>query len=143
MKMKKQLLNLHFGNKAFIFSLDVIIGSIIVASILVVSTFYITKAGEESISKLQTIRTGYDVLALLDYDGTLDTLSVEKIEVELNKLLTINHHMRIKAQCVGQNPIVVETTDIFPKDRFIGTGKRVFVTNTTKYCIADFSIWLK
>lgn len=142
MKMKKQLLNSHFGNKAFIFSLDVIIGIMIVSSIFVASTFYIIKAGDESISKLQTIRTGYDVLALLDYQGTLDSLSVETIEIELNQLITINHHMRTKIKCVGQNPIVVETTNMFPKDQFIGTGKRIFVTNNN-YCIADFSIWLK
>ena len=77
--MKKQLLNSHFGNKAFIFSLDVIIGIMVVASIFVASTFYIIKAGDESISKLQTIRTGYDVLALLDNQGTLNSLSVETI----------------------------------------------------------------
>ena len=141
--MRKRLLNLHFGDKAFVLSLDVIIAIIVVISILVVSTFYITKAGGESVSNLQTIRMGGDVLALLDYDGTLDTLSVEDIEIELNRILPINYHMRIKVKCRGQDPIIVETTAMFPKDRFIGGGKRIFVTNTGKYCAAYFSIWLK
>lgn len=141
--MKKQFWNLHFGNKGFVFSLDIIIAITIVGAMLLVSTFYITKAGGESVSKLETIRIGADVLALLDYGGSLDTLSVDVIEVELNRILPINYHMRIKILCRGDNPIIVETTDIFPKDRFIGVGKRVFVTNTSKYCTADFGIWLK
>ncbi|MAG08759.1 hypothetical protein CMO89_04745 [Candidatus Woesearchaeota archaeon] len=132
-----------FGNKAFIFSLDMIMAIIIVMSILIVSTFYITKASDETVSKLQTIRIGSDVLAVLDYKGVLDTLSVEDIEVELNRILPINHHIRIKVSCNARDPIIVETTDIFPKERFIGTGKRVFVTNTGRSCIADFTIWLK
>ena len=141
--MKNQLLNLHSGNKGFIFSLDTVIAIMVVIIILIVSMFYITKAGDESVSKLQSLRIGSDVLALLDYRGTLDTLSVSDIEVDLNSMLPINYQMRIEANCMGQDPIIVETTDIFPKDRFIGVGKRVFVTNSSKYCIADFRIWLK
>ena len=141
--MKKQSWNLHFGNKAFIFSLDIIIAIIVVMSLLMVSTFYVTKAGGESVSKLETIRIGSDVLALLDYNGTLNSLSVGNIEVELNRILPINYHMRIAANCEGEGSIVVETIDTSPTDRFIGGGKRVFVTNTGKYCIASYSIWLK
>lgn len=141
--MKKQWLNLHFGDKAFVFSLDMVIAVIIVTSLLIVSTFYISKAGGESVSKLQTIRIGADVLALLDNDGTLDTLSVEKMRIELNRILPINYHMRIEASCEGQGPIIVETTDVYPEDRFIGSGKRVFISNSGKYCIATYSIWLK
>ena len=141
--MKKRLLNLRFGNKAFVFSLDAAIAITVVVFILAVSTFYITKSGGESVSKLQTIRIGSDVLAVLDNDGTLGTLSLETIRIELNRILPINYHMRIRANCRNQGPIIAETTDIFPKDRFIGAGKRVFVSNTGKHCIADFSIWLK
>lgn len=141
--MKKQFWNLQFGNKAFIFSLDIIIAIVVVTSILLVSTFYITKAGSESVSKLETIRIGSDVLASLDYDNTLAALSVEKIEVGLNRILPINYHMRIKVNCMGQDPIIVETINTFPDDRFIGAGKRFFVTNTSKYCAADYNIWLK
>ena len=141
-KMKKQSWNLQFGNKAFVFTLDIIIAITIVAVVLSVSTFYITKAGSESVSKLQTIRIGSDVLASLDYDGTLDTTSVENIGIQLNRLLPINYHMKIKVDCISQQPIIVETTDIFPKNRFIGTGKRIFVTNTSEFCIADYKIWL-
>ncbi len=144
MKMRKRFCSLRFGkSKGFIFSLDAIIAIIIVAALLAVSIFYVTKAGGESVSKLQTIRIGADVLALLDYDGTLDTLSVQSIEIGLNTLLPINYHMRIEADCMGQDPIIVETIDVAPQDRFIGGGRRVFVTNTSKYCIADYSIWVK
>ena len=141
--MRKQLLSLRFGNKAFVFSLDGMMAITIVASMLLFSMFYITKAGDESVSKLQTIRIGYDVMAVLDNNGALDGLSVEDIGIELNRVLPINYHMRIQANCKEQDPIIVETTSAVPDNRFIGAGKRVFVTNTSKYCIADFGIWLK
>ena len=143
MKMKRQLWNLRFGNKAFIFSLDVVIAIFVVMSLLVVSTFYVTKAGGESVSKLQTIRLGYDMLALLDYDNSLDTLSAGVIETELNRILPINYHIKIRANCKDRDDVVVETTDAFPNNRFIGSGRRVFISNAGDYCIADFNIWLK
>lgn len=141
--MKKQLLNLRFGNRAFIFSLDIVIAIAVVMSLLMASTFYVSKAGGESVAKLQTIRIGADVLAILDYNGTLNTLDLPKMEVELNNMLPINYHMRIRSSCKGQGPLVVETTDDYPTDRFVGSGKRVFVTNSSQYCIATYSIWLK
>ena len=121
----------------------IIVGIIIVAIILVFSTFYVTKAGDESVSKLHTVRVGSDILALLDNNGAFDSLSAESIAIELNSVLPINYHIRIRVQCDGEEPIIVETTDIFPNDRFIGTGKRVFITNADEYCVAGFSIWLK
>ena len=149
--MKMQLLNLRFGNKAnkclgnkaFVFSLDIIVAVVVVVSILAASTFYVAKAGSESVTNLHTVRVGSDVLALLDHDGILDNLSIENIEINLNRVLPINYQMRTLVNCIGGDQIAVETTDIFPQDRFVGNGKRVFVTNTSKYCIADFSIWLK
>ncbi len=141
--MKNQLLNLQSGKRGFVFSLDVIIAIFVVTSILAASTFYIAKAGEDSVSNLQAIKVGSDIAAVLDYDGTLDTLNVDIIEVELNRVLPINNHMMIRIECSGQDSFVVETTDIYPNDRFIGTGKRVFVTNTGINCIANFEIWLR
>ena len=145
--MRKQFLSLHSGNKAgkkaFIFSLDIIVAVIIVSFVLIVATFYVTKAGGEPVSRLQTTRIGSDVLAMLDHNKTLETLSSGNLEIELNRVLPINYHMRIKVDCIGGEQVIAETTDVFPKDRFIGAGKRVFVTNTSKYCIADYSIWLK
>lgn len=131
------------NKKAFVFSLDVIIAVTVVMSVLIVSMFYITKAGDESISTLQTIRIGSDILAVLDYDGTLDTLSALNIEEKLDVILPINYHMKIKIDCINQDPIIAETTDTLPTNRLIASGKRVFVTNTGEYCIADFNIWLK
>src|SRR3989344_1883983 len=77
-KMRKQFLSLHSGNKAgkkaFIFSLDIIVAVIIVSFVLIVATFYVTKAGGEPASRLQTTRIGSDVLAMLDHNKTLETL---------------------------------------------------------------------
>lgn len=143
MVMKKQFWNLHFGSKAFIFSLDVVIAIVVVMALLVVSTFYVAKAGSESVAKLQMIRVGSDVLALLDHTDSLDSLFVDFIEIDLNTILPANYHMRIKVYCEGEGTLAVETTDTYPSDRFIGVGERVFVTDTYDYCMASYNIWLR
>ncbi|MFH2028665.1 MAG: hypothetical protein ABIJ08_05975, partial [Nanoarchaeota archaeon] len=134
---------LRFGNKGFIFSLDMIIAIGVVMSVLAVAAFYVTKAGDISAPRLQTSRIGSDVLAVLDHSGALDSLAVGTIETELREILPVNHDMIIEVMCEGIDPIIVETTSIFPSDGFIATGKRFFVTQKSEYCIAGYTIWLK
>ncbi|MBW2989815.1 hypothetical protein KY358_05870 [Candidatus Woesearchaeota archaeon] len=141
--MRLQSWNSRFGNKAFIFSLDALIAVIVAVSLLSASSSYISRSRSEPVSELQAIRIGSDVLALMDYSGALDNLDFERMDLELNRLLPINYHMRIEAECMEGGPVTAETTDTFPKDRFIGAGSRIFITNASNYCIADFSIWLK
>ncbi len=142
MKMKKQLWNLKSRNKGFILSFDVVIAVFIVFLILTVATFYATRASEDSLSKLQMVRVGSDILAILDYEGTLATLSSANIEIGLNELLPVNYNMRIEIKGRTFGPMIVETDSETPEDRFIGSGKRVFNKNA-QYYIARYWIWLK
>ncbi len=156
--MKRQFWNLHFGknkirNKGFIFSLDAAIAIVVVMALLIVSTFYVTKAGSESVANLQMIRTGSDILTLLDNNKLLGKLFVsyynnmgmvlDDIEIGLNEVLPTNYHMRIKVKCKDEGTLAIETTGEDPVDKFVGRGKRVFANNEGEACIAEYNIWLK
>lgn len=142
MKMKKQLWNSNSGNKGFILSFDVVIAVFIVLLILTAATFYATRASEDSLSKLQMVRVGSDILAILDYEGTLATLSSPNIETGLNELLPASYHMRVEIKGRTFGPVIVETASEMPSDRFIGSGKRLFNKNA-EYYTARYWIWLK
>lgn len=142
MEMEKRSWSLGLGNKAFIFSFDAMLAVLLVTLLLLVGNFYATKSSEYSLSRLQMIRTGSDILALLDYDGTLQPLSAPTIEVGLNELLPTSYHMRIEIRGKEFGPLVVETSSETPNDRFIGSGKRMFNVNAESY-IARYWIWLK
>lgn len=142
MKIKKQLWNLNSGDKGFILSFDAVMAVFVVLIILIVATFYATRASEDSLSKLQMIRTGNDILAILDYDGTLETKSAATIEEGLNELLPTSYHMMIEIKGKTFGPMIIETASEMPTDRFIGSGKRMFNKNA-EYYIARYWIWLK
>ena len=142
MKMKKRLWSLSSGNKGFVFSFDIMMAVLIVMLILAAATFYATKATEDSLSNLQMTRTGSDILAVMDYDGVLKTLSTSSIEESLNELLPTNYNMRIEIKGKTFGPVIVETTSETPQDRFVGSGKRMFNVNADFY-IARYWIWLK
>ena len=143
MKMRLQFWNCKLENRGFAFSLDVMVGITLVMALLVLSTFYITKAGDESVSRLQMTRVGYDILSVLGKEGKLNRLSLEEIDSGVNRMLPINYDIRVKVECNSGEVILVETDDVFPSDKFVSSGKVVFVTDTEKYCMAGFNIWLK
>lgn len=142
MKMKKQSWSLSLENKGLIFSFDIMVAVLLVVVLLLAGTFYAAKSGEYSLSRLQMIRTGSDILAILDYDGTLKTLSMPTIEAGINELLPTSYHMRIEIKGREYGPLIIETTPEAPKDRFIGSGERVFNKNA-EYYIARYWIWLR
>lgn len=74
MKTKKQSWNLRSGNrKGFILSLDAAIAVMIVFIFIAVSTFYIAKANEETLSRVQVVRAGSDIMNVLDRENVFET----------------------------------------------------------------------
>ncbi|MEK6852340.1 MAG: hypothetical protein AABX59_00525 [Nanoarchaeota archaeon] len=127
--------------KAQIFSIDAAIALFIVAIILTASLFYVIRS-KEILPELQVSRVGYDIVAVLDHEGILQTLDQDKIAVELNKTIPVNYEMRLTL--VGEfEPLEVGSE--LQKERFISSGKRIFVINSTdaKFGIAAFWIWTK
>lgn len=138
--MKKQLWNLHFGNKALIFTIDAVAASIIVITILLVCYLYLFRTSSE-IPSLSLLRTGDDIITILEYDGTIKTLNENTISLELNKILPVQYDMRIKIF-----PENITIGNQIPDDRFVASGRRFFViTNETLASnhYTQFWIWSK
>ena len=129
--------------KAFLFSIDALMAVTVLFLLLIASVYYITKGSEDPLTQPHTIRIGSDILALLDHQGALASLSAENISVELNTLLPVNHEMAVSIECSNKYPLAVETSESVPQNRFIGAGRRVFLAKDLTPCIAGYQIWLK
>ena len=146
MKVKKKFLNLHCGNRGIIFTLDTFIAVIVFVLLLGLSSYYIGLSQGLRDVDLQTIRTGSDILALLDHKNILQTMNVDLIEINRDNVLPDLYDMKIKVDCKdssGSSSGSIETSEEILEDKFIGSGKRVFIKDEDNYCIARFFIWTK
>ncbi len=141
MKMKKPQLILSYGNKGFIFTLDIAIATFLVIAFLAAGGYYISK-GTEPLPRLQMVRTGYDIIAVLDYSGALDSLDRDIINNELIEMLPPNYEMRLEINGTHPSSIIIETSSIPEGKKFVAAGKRFFVSGNY-YETAKFYIWLK
>ena len=140
MIMKKPSWNLHFGNKALIFTIDAVAASMIVITILLVSYLYLFRTSSE-IQNLSLLRTGDDIITVLEYDGTIKTLDENIILSDLNEILPIQYDMQIKIF-----PENITIGNQIPDDRFVASGRRFFVItneNTSSNHFTQFWIWSK
>ena len=142
MIIKKRLCNLKFGNKGIVFTLDITVALLIVITILIVSKFYIFKSVND-LPNIETLRTGYDIVDIMNYDKTLQSLNANQIRNELNTLLPSKYDMLIKTTTNNQN---ISVGNPIPNDRFIGGGKIFSIMtnpNNDTYITTNFWIWLK
>jgi len=141
MKMRKQPWILGYGNKGFIFTLDAAIAVFLVIIISLAANYYAAK-GTEPLSRLQMVRTGYDLIAVLDNSGVLVSLDSALIENSLIEILPVNYEMRLEITGTYPDQIVIETSSIPEGKKFVATGKRFFVSGGY-YETAKFYIWLR
>ena len=134
--MKMRLWNLRYGNKGFVLSLDIAMAVFIVILFLIVANQYVNR-DDNSLSSLQMIRVGSDIMAVLDYKGVLNSLNSGAIKEGKDALLPVNYGMKIKIDCNN-----VDTLEEV-KEKLVGSGERIFVVNGERYCIGRFWIWLK
>jgi len=133
------------NKKAFILSLDVAIGVILVFILLTGSSFFFLRANEDFIPNLQMLRFASDVVTVLDADGTLKTFDNAQIKSGMISLLPENYGMRITINSTYSNNLIIAETDTAPLERrFIISGKRFFYASsgTVVYpSLASFEVW--
>ncbi len=142
----------RFGNKGFILSLDAAVAVFVVFIFLVVASFYVGRANDEPLSKLQMARTGYDLLALMDYESTLVGLNQSEVSADVKTLLPATYHMRVQINGTFLPGILtVESTTEPPGEQLIVGGSRNFViANETSgegtvdyFATANYWMWLR
>ena len=141
---KKASWHFGFGNKAFIFSLDVTI-AVLVSIIVLSAAVYYSSNASDSLPTLQMSRTGSDILIMLYYNGTLNSMG-PAIEENMNDMLPQNYDMRIKITKSDGSPLL-EVGNELPNNKMLVSGKRIFTkTSGNKidyYAVAQYWIWLK
>ena len=128
--------------KAFLFSIDALSAVTVLFLFFIAGVFYVAKANEDPLPELHTIRVCADVTALLDYQGTLASLSQENISISMRTLLPVQYEMALKLDCSGKDPLTIETSEEAPINGFIVSGRRVFLAQGLVPCIAEYQIWL-
>lgn len=138
------------NKKAFVFTLDAFLSIIVTMLLIGAANSYILK-NDDATPNLQTSKTGYDIVALLDNKNTLQTLNSATVESELSNVLPNKYQMRINVtwqsiELSSKNSFVVGSE--IPEKKFVASGKRFFVVynsygNTTNYGIAKYWVWLK
>ena len=141
--MKKLFYGLRYGSKGFVFTLDIALAVFILMGFLVVSAFYISRTNEESLSHIQMERTGSDILAVMVYNGALESLSVDTMKTSLNMLLPPNYHARIKITGEAlSGPLMAETSLLPSQNEFIVASEHAFLKEGRFYK-AKIYMWLK
>ena len=125
-------------NKGQIFTIDAFIGAFIAGLIILIVIINVGKKADSA--DIQTEKVGYDIVALLDYEGVLASLDESNIETRITETLPAQYGMRLR---VEGNFDAIEVGDPIIQ-RFVASGKRVFVdASKDKNGIATFWIWLK
>lgn len=145
-EIKQQLCCLNYGNKAFIISLDAFLALIVVSILFGATHLYVANLNPDSLSNLQTIRTGADVFAVLDYNNILNSFNQSMVQQNLDILLPSNHDMKLRLNCTSNKSL--ETTHDTIEHRFIGSGERILViynetADKIDYCNGRFWVWIK
>ncbi len=134
------------NKKGFVLTIDATIALILVIIILVLAGYYINKANEPSLSKLQLKKRGSDILTQLNYQKVLDTADKNKINDNLTNTLPVNLDMRLQLNFTGQRQNVTVGVDLRSIGN-IGSGRQIFVLADDKkvrdYYIARYWVWPK
>lgn len=133
--------------KAFILMTDAIIGMIIAILILLIASYYVTKAKEPTLSKLQLVKRGSDITTLLNYQKVLDTRDQSKINSNITNMLAASYDFKIFLNFTGQRTNVSAGNPLIPQTRNLESGRLIYVysdNNVVKdFYIARYWIWPK
>lgn len=94
----------HQHKRGVVFSLDAAIAVTVLIIVLINSAYYLSTSSRESLSQLQPVRLGSDILAILEYTGdlnsviTTDTVGssfIDEAILNLSRYLPGNYEMEI------------------------------------------------
>src|SRR3989344_1911872 len=71
---------MEIKRKGIIFALDAALAVSVVIIILINSSYYFSTSSKESLSQLQPVRIGSDIIAVLDYQGNFDYAFANDLE---------------------------------------------------------------
>lgn len=140
MKINQLHLNLLFGKKkGFIYTYDALIAGIILTIILFTSTYYISIATADKLSKVQTTNVASDTIRILIQSDALKNLDETEIQKLLESIIPDNYKMNI--EITRKSGTILFFGQSIPDNVFISSGKVYSVTNTNEPLKIDYKIW--
>ncbi|MBU2638022.1 MAG: hypothetical protein KJ955_03550 [Nanoarchaeota archaeon] len=128
-------------------SLDAAVAVVLVFIFIALSVYYVGKANDEPLSRLQMVRAGSDVMLLLDKEDAFSSLNQDEIAKRVSAILPPVYEMRLRINgTFPGNVFTVETARDEPEGSFIASGERlVVIPNSTGayYGRARYWVWLK
>ncbi len=125
--------------------MDVAVAVVLAVIILIGSSYFFFRTNEDFISNMQMLRVGSDITAVLDADGTLDTLDSLQIKPGIDSLLPVNYDMRLTIYTnYSLQPVIAESGELSVNKNFIVSGKRYFYAlNNGRYysSLAWYEVW--
>lgn len=129
------------NKKAFIFTLDVAIALVVVFAILFASSFFVVRKSQDPFSNLQLIKTGSDMITIMEYQGYFDEdINTQEISDYIDNNLHSQYKMNIKGTGDGK-PCKFEVGGEPPDEGTVASAKAFFSTNED-YCSLRYEIWL-
>lgn len=136
--------NLFRSKKGFIFTLDIILGMIIVFIIILSTLFFISRSVESSLEKYQLLILGSDIVNVLDQQKKFDSLDDTVIETEMEELLPPNYEMLIRLE--GNFSIGNGTLEIggnLPSEENLLFGRNILITENNTFLEVTYVLWLR
>ena len=139
MDLKKSYWNYQCGNRGFIFLLDTVIALFIILIVLLSAVFFVSRAEESTISRLQATKISNDIFAVLDYTNSLKTLDTNQIKNDIISLLPEGYSMEFKIECPERTYDSRTNLD----ENYLFASERVFVNSNNNVCLVRYWIWLE
>ncbi len=132
------------SKKGFIFTLDIIVGIVVLFVFLGTSLFLVSRASDVSLSGQQVLETGSDITALLDRQQIISTLDASRITTEIARVLPPNYGMllRIEGNFSAGNGIIEAGQEI-PPATSVYSGRRIGLTPDGTYLKVTYLMWVK
>ena len=145
---------MEIKRKGIIFALDAALAVTVVIIILINSSYYFSTSSKESLSQLQPVRIGSDVIALLDFGGNIEFAIQKDSEADIDTIpstnlnvsdyLPQNYAMRFGITDMKETPTNKNFCDNNPQFCERGPGVDCPSSNPdTDKCILDTNEWIK
>jgi len=134
--------SLSRDKNGFIFTLDIILGMIIVFIIIASTVFFISRSVESNLEKYQLLILGSDIVNILDEQKTFDSLDYNEIETEMEELLPPNYEMLLRLEgnfSTGNGTLEVGGNIPLEEDLFF--GRRIAITSNNTFLEITYVLW--
>ncbi|HIG93899.1 TPA: hypothetical protein HA234_06915 [Candidatus Woesearchaeota archaeon] len=130
--------------KGFILTLDLMLGLVIFFMVLFSVLFFVNRQNEFTLADYQLLRTGSDLVTILDNQKRSDDLNPLSLESNLQDLVPANYGLLLRIQGeFDEGNGTIEVGDEIPLQKVILSGRRVALTDNEEYLLITYMVWSK